>query len=127
MKLRARALVLLSDGQTEIRNIYRGGQSYVTKRPKIIFAGDKTLLPGYIHSITSTENYVILPITSLLINPCKFKEPPMTNIRSAIQKGGLWGMDFYDMVPMRFPHHLFKIFLASQFKIRLLKIRPAEK
>ena len=38
--------------------------------------GDKTLLPGYIHSITSTENYIILPITSLLINPCKFKEPP---------------------------------------------------
>ncbi|CAI4223079.1 unnamed protein product [Auanema sp. JU1783] len=66
------------------------------------YIGDKTLLPGYIHSITSTENYVIIPITSLLINPCKFKEPPMTNIRSAIQKGGLWGMDFHDMVPIRF-------------------------
>ncbi|CAI5454457.1 unnamed protein product [Caenorhabditis angaria] len=66
------------------------------------YIGDKTLLPGYIHSITSTENFVILPITSLLINPCKFKEPPLNNIRSAIQKGGLWGMDFYDMVPMRF-------------------------
>ncbi|KAK0396793.1 hypothetical protein QR680_001859 [Steinernema hermaphroditum] len=66
------------------------------------YIGDKTLLPGYIHSITSTENYIILPITSLLINPCKFKEPPMTNARSSIQKGGLWGMDFYDMVPMRF-------------------------
>lgn len=65
------------------------------------FAGDKTTLPGYIHSITSTENYIILPITSLLINPCKFKEPPVTNIRSSIQSGGLWGMDFYDMVPMR--------------------------
>ncbi|TMS36412.1 hypothetical protein L596_003581 [Steinernema carpocapsae] len=66
------------------------------------YIGDKTLLPGYIHSITSTENFIILPITSLLINPCKFKEPPMTNVRSSIQKGGLWGMDFYDMVPMRF-------------------------
>ncbi|CAJ0949347.1 unnamed protein product, partial [Mesorhabditis belari] len=66
------------------------------------YIGDKTLLPGYIHSITSTEKYIILPITSLLINPCKFKEPPMSNPRSAIQNGGLWGMDFYDMVPMRF-------------------------
>ncbi|EGT43206.1 hypothetical protein CAEBREN_11287 [Caenorhabditis brenneri] len=66
------------------------------------YIGDKTLLPGYIHSITSTENFIILPITSLLINPCKFKEPPLNNVRSAIQKGGLWGMDFYDMVPMRF-------------------------
>ncbi|VDD93969.1 unnamed protein product [Enterobius vermicularis] len=66
------------------------------------YIGDKTLLPGYIHSITSTERYIILPITSLLINPCKFKEPPMTNIHSSIQEGGLWGMDFYDMVPMRF-------------------------
>uniref|UniRef100_A0A8R1HX03 Uncharacterized protein n=1 Tax=Caenorhabditis japonica TaxID=281687 RepID=A0A8R1HX03_CAEJA len=66
------------------------------------YIGDKTLLPGYIHSISSTENFVILPITSLLINPCKFKEPPLNNVRSAIQKGGLWGMDFYDMVPMRF-------------------------
>ncbi|CAB3400403.1 unnamed protein product [Caenorhabditis bovis] len=66
------------------------------------YIGDKTLLPGYIHSITSTENFIILPITSLLINPCKFKEPPLSNVRSAIQKGGLWGMDFYDMVPMRF-------------------------
>uniref|UniRef100_A0A1I7Z3C5 Carotenoid oxygenase n=1 Tax=Steinernema glaseri TaxID=37863 RepID=A0A1I7Z3C5_9BILA len=66
------------------------------------YIGDKTLLPGYVHSITSTENYIIIPITSLLINPCKFKEPPMTNARSSIQKGGLWGMDFYDMVPMRF-------------------------
>uniref|UniRef100_A0A914DER2 Uncharacterized protein n=1 Tax=Acrobeloides nanus TaxID=290746 RepID=A0A914DER2_9BILA len=66
------------------------------------YIGDKTLLPGYIHSITSTDQYIILPITSLLINPCKFKEPPMTNTKSPIQKGGLWGMDFYDMVPMRF-------------------------
>lgn len=84
------------------------------------------MLPGYVHSITSTENYVIIPVTSLLINPCKFKvrliilrvkqitfrdlteaginivqEPPMTNFKSSIQNGGLWGMDFYDMVPMR--------------------------
>ncbi|GMR63019.1 hypothetical protein PMAYCL1PPCAC_33214, partial [Pristionchus mayeri] len=66
------------------------------------YIGDKTMLPGYVHSITSTENYVIIPVTSLLINPCKFKEPPMTNFKSSIQNGGLWGMDFYDMVPMRF-------------------------
>ncbi|KIH54798.1 hypothetical protein ANCDUO_15054, partial [Ancylostoma duodenale] len=66
------------------------------------YIGDKTLLPGYIHSITSTETYVVIPITSLLINPCKFKEPPLSNARSSIQKGGLWGMDFYDMVPLRF-------------------------
>lgn len=64
--------------------------------------GDKTLLPGYMHSITSTEKYIILPLTSLLINPCKFKEPPVTNPKSPIQNGGLWGMDFYDMVPMRY-------------------------
>ncbi|CAD5222417.1 unnamed protein product [Bursaphelenchus xylophilus] len=67
------------------------------------YIGDKTLLPGYIHSITTTQNYVILPITSLLINPCKFKEPPLSkDARASLQKGGLWGMDFYDMVPMRF-------------------------
>lgn len=63
--------------------------------------GDKAVLPGYMHSITSTEKYIILPLTSLLINPCKFKEPPVTNPKSPIQNGGLWGMDFYDMVPMR--------------------------
>ncbi len=67
----------------------------------IYHLGDKTLLPGYIHSITSTEKYIILPITSLLINPCKSKEPPVSNPASSIQNGGLWGMDFYDMVPMR--------------------------
>ncbi|KAI6241616.1 hypothetical protein M3Y99_00322000 [Aphelenchoides fujianensis] len=66
------------------------------------YIGDKTLLPGYVHSITSTENYVIIPITSLLINPCKFKEPPISHGRASLQRGGLWGMDFYDMVPMRF-------------------------
>ncbi|RCN42157.1 hypothetical protein ANCCAN_11899, partial [Ancylostoma caninum] len=66
------------------------------------YIGDKTVLPGYIHSITSTETYAVIPITSLLINPCKFKEPPLSNARSSIQKGGLWGMDFYDMVPLRF-------------------------
>ncbi|GMT35793.1 hypothetical protein PFISCL1PPCAC_27090, partial [Pristionchus fissidentatus] len=66
------------------------------------YIGDKTMLPGYVHSVTSTENFIILPVTSLLINPCKFKEPPMTNFKSSIQSGGLWGMDFYDMVPMRF-------------------------
>ncbi|VDO70789.1 unnamed protein product [Haemonchus placei] len=66
------------------------------------YIGDKTLLPGYIHSITSTENYLIIPLTSLLINPCKFKEPPVSNGHDNIQKGGLWGMDFYDMVPLRF-------------------------
>ncbi|PIO73032.1 retinal pigment epithelial membrane protein [Teladorsagia circumcincta] len=66
------------------------------------YIGDKTLLPGYIHSITSTENYLIIPLTSLLINPCKFKEPPLSNGHDNIQKGGLWGMDFYDMVPLRF-------------------------
>lgn len=67
----------------------------------MVFLGDKALLPGYIHSITSTENYIILPITSLLINPCKFKKPPILNKNSVIQKGGLWGMDFYNTVPMR--------------------------
>ncbi|KAI6235749.1 hypothetical protein M3Y95_00084400 [Aphelenchoides besseyi] len=66
------------------------------------YIGDKTLLPGYVHSITSTQNYVILPVTSLLINPCKFKEPPISHGRASLQRGGLWGMDFYDMVPMRF-------------------------
>ncbi|VDL70728.1 unnamed protein product [Nippostrongylus brasiliensis] len=66
------------------------------------YIGDKTLLPGYIHSITSTETHLIIPLTSLLINPCKFKEPPLTGGHDNIQKGGLWGMDFYDMVPLRF-------------------------
>uniref|UniRef100_A0AC35U8D3 Carotenoid oxygenase n=1 Tax=Rhabditophanes sp. KR3021 TaxID=114890 RepID=A0AC35U8D3_9BILA len=66
------------------------------------YVGDKANLPGYVHSITSTENYIILPISSLLINPCKFKEPPIENNRNGIQKGGLWGMDFYNMVPVRF-------------------------
>lgn len=45
------------------------------------------LLPGYVHSITSTENYVIVPVTSLLINPCKFKEPPLSHGRGSLQKG----------------------------------------
>ncbi|KAL3068462.1 hypothetical protein niasHT_030753 [Heterodera trifolii] len=67
------------------------------------YIGDKSHLPGYMHSISSTEHYVILPITSLVINPCKFKEPPRTaGADPQIQQGGLWGMDFYDVVPMRF-------------------------
>uniref|UniRef100_A0A915DB20 Methyltransferase FkbM domain-containing protein n=1 Tax=Ditylenchus dipsaci TaxID=166011 RepID=A0A915DB20_9BILA len=69
------------------------------------YIGDKTQLPGYIHSITSTENYIILPVTSLLINPCKFKEPPLSNPHSSIQNGGLWGMDFFEQVPARFITH----------------------
>ncbi|KAI1712705.1 retinal pigment epithelial membrane protein domain-containing protein [Ditylenchus destructor] len=64
------------------------------------YIGDKTQLPGYIHSITSTENFIILPVTSLLINPCKFKEPPLSNPHSDIQSGGLWGMDFYEQKPL---------------------------
>ncbi|KAI6176686.1 hypothetical protein M3Y97_00825900 [Aphelenchoides bicaudatus] len=58
------------------------------------YIGDKTLLPGYVHSITSTENYVIIPVTSLLINPCKFKEPPISHGRGALQKGGFMGNGF---------------------------------
>lgn len=66
------------------------------------YIGDKNNLPGYIHSITSTDNYIILPITSLLINPCKFKEPPFELNSDGIRRGGLWGMDFYNMAPVRF-------------------------
>uniref|UniRef100_A0A0N5BYQ1 Carotenoid oxygenase n=1 Tax=Strongyloides papillosus TaxID=174720 RepID=A0A0N5BYQ1_STREA len=66
------------------------------------YIGDKNNLPGYIHSITSTENHVILPISSLLINPCKFKEPPLEINSDGIRRGGLWGMDFYNMAPVRF-------------------------
>ncbi|KAI3413938.1 hypothetical protein GPALN_011411 [Globodera pallida] len=67
------------------------------------YIGDKSRLPGYMHSISSTEHFIILPITSLVTNPCKFKEPPRTESAGPhIQEGGLWGMDFYDMVPMRF-------------------------
>ncbi|CEF60755.1 Carotenoid oxygenase family-containing protein [Strongyloides ratti] len=66
------------------------------------YIGDKGNLPGYIHSITSTKNYIILPITSLLINPCKFKEPLNEINSDGIRRGGLWGMDFYNMAPVRF-------------------------
>uniref|UniRef100_A0A0N5A412 Carotenoid oxygenase n=1 Tax=Parastrongyloides trichosuri TaxID=131310 RepID=A0A0N5A412_PARTI len=66
------------------------------------YVGDKADLPGYIHSISSTENYIILPISSLLINPCKFKEPNTEINSDGIRRGGLWGMDFYNMVPARF-------------------------
>ena len=64
-------------------------------------AGDKAVLPGYVHSITSTENYVIIPVTSLLINPCKFKEPPPSSSRSSIARGKLWGMDYAEVQPLR--------------------------
>uniref|UniRef100_A0A0M3HTB4 Lectin_legB domain-containing protein n=1 Tax=Ascaris lumbricoides TaxID=6252 RepID=A0A0M3HTB4_ASCLU len=66
------------------------------------FIGDKKSLPGYTHSITSTKKYVVIPISSLLINPCKFKEPPLSSAHSDIQHGALWGMDFYDTVPVRY-------------------------
>lgn len=40
------------------------------------YTGDKKVMAGYMHSITSTENFIILPVTSTLINPCRFLQPP---------------------------------------------------
>lgn len=37
------------------------------------YNGDKNNLAGYVHSITSTASYVILPIGSNVINPCKLQ------------------------------------------------------
>lgn len=35
------------------------------------YTGDKKILANYMHSISSTQRYVILPLTSMVINPCK--------------------------------------------------------
>lgn len=37
-----------------------------------VYSGDPTTLPRYMHSTTSTENYLILPLTSNVFNPCLF-------------------------------------------------------
>lgn len=41
--------------------------------PNGTYTGDKAsvLLPRYMHSITSTQNFVILPLTSSVLNPCQ--------------------------------------------------------
>lgn len=47
------------------------------------YTGDKRNLAGYIHSITSTKSFVILPIGSNVINPCKL-QPLNKNNQSQI-------------------------------------------
>lgn len=37
-----------------------------------IYSGNASTLPGYMHSTTSTENYFIMPLTSMVFNPCTF-------------------------------------------------------
>lgn len=39
------------------------------------YTGDKKVLANYMHGITSTKNYVILPLTSIFFNPCRL--PPL--------------------------------------------------
>jgi len=41
------------------------------------YSGDKRVLASYMHSITSTKRYVILPLTSSLYNPCRL--PPLAS------------------------------------------------
>ena len=34
------------------------------------YGGDKSALASYGHSLTSTTNYLIIPVTSVVFNPC---------------------------------------------------------
>lgn len=45
------------------------------------YTGDKKVLAGYMHSITSTKRYIILPVTSMIYNPCKML-PLVKNVKS---------------------------------------------
>jgi carotenoid cleavage dioxygenase-like enzyme len=41
------------------------------------YTGNKKALASYMHSITSTKNYIVLPLTSIIVNPCKL--PPIVD------------------------------------------------
>lgn len=44
------------------------------------YTGDKKVLAGYMHAITSTSKYIILPVTSTVFNPCKLA-PLLANMK----------------------------------------------
>uniref|UniRef100_A0A914CX00 Uncharacterized protein n=1 Tax=Acrobeloides nanus TaxID=290746 RepID=A0A914CX00_9BILA len=50
------------------------------------------------HSITATQNYIILPVTSILFNPCDSPANP----NATIQAPDLNGMVFFENVGIRF-------------------------
>lgn len=53
------------------------------------------------HSIASTNKFVILPVTSLLYNPCRILHPPTLRSDTPIQDGGWWLVDYDESVPLR--------------------------
>lgn len=67
---------ILPSGIRSLEGIFESGMYDPTKcSPNGTYLGDKSVLASYVPSITTTERYVILPLTSMLINPCKL--PPL--------------------------------------------------
>ncbi|KAH7660498.1 hypothetical protein AAVH_43718, partial [Aphelenchoides avenae] len=52
------------------------------------------------HSIASTNKYIILAITSLLYNHCKIRHPPTLPSGPPIQDGGWWLVDYDLSLPV---------------------------
>lgn len=65
-----------TDGTRTVEGIFEHGTYDPSKcTADGSYSGDKKVLASYMHSITSTKNYVILPLTSIIHNPCKM--PPV--------------------------------------------------
>lgn len=70
------------------------------------YYGNKKILAGYMHSITSTKQFVILPITSYILNPCKLPpildklKTPEGNISTDIKEHPV-ATEFTTEVPLR--------------------------
>lgn len=60
------------DGTRTVEGVYEMGTYDPSKcTPNGTYTGDKKVLANYMHSISSTQQYVILPLTSIIFNPCK--------------------------------------------------------
>lgn len=67
-----------TDGTRTVEGIFDHGTYDPSKCAKDgSYTGDKKVLTSYMHSVTSTEHYVVLPLTSIILNPCKL--PPISN------------------------------------------------
>lgn len=96
------------DGTRTVEGTYEMGTYDPTKCAEDgRYTGDMKVLANFMHSITSTQKYVILPLTSIAINPCKlFPLSDKLNLsaQSNLPAGLKQNLDIFEYstdVPMR--------------------------
>lgn len=114
------------DGVRSTEGLYDHGTYEPDKcAPDGRYMGEKKILAGYMHSITSTKQYLILPVTSYILNPCKLPpvsdkaKPTISKLLFDIKENPV-ATEFATDVPLRYVKKLIKVsFVSVHFSIRL--------